>query len=141
MGIVKLSGSTCAESFLLCSASRWLRSFSQWSAKESSAEANSTENKASESQTHFETGAEGRKTSVKPGPLTLSLPKRPLLVVVKVRVAADSGSGSEGVSQEAIFAIEGVTVAVFCWKCSRLSKSTRYFRLKKHRWREAAHEI
>lgn len=56
---------------------------------------------------------------------TLSLSKCPLLIVVKVRVAADSWSGSKGVSQEAIFAIKWVTVAVFCWKYSHPDKKKK----------------
>lgn len=43
---------------------------------------------------------------------TLSLSKCPLLIVIKVRVAAKSCSRSKGVGQETIFTIKGVTIAV-----------------------------
>lgn len=46
--------------------------------------------------------------------ITLSLSQRPLLVIIKVRVSPDPWPRGKGVSQEAIFAIEGVAISVLC---------------------------
>lgn len=46
--------------------------------------------------------------------VTLALSQCPLLVIIKVRVSPDPWPRSKGVSQEAIFAIEGVAIAVLC---------------------------
>lgn len=46
--------------------------------------------------------------------ITLSLSQCPLLVIIKVRVSSDPWPRSKGVSQETIFAIEGVAIAVLC---------------------------
>lgn len=45
---------------------------------------------------------------------TLPFSKCPLLVIIKVGVSPDSWPRGEGMSQEAILAVKGVTVSVLC---------------------------
>lgn len=49
------------------------------------------------------------------GDVTLTRSQRPLLVIVEVGVSSDAWPRGEGVSQEAVLAVEGVTISVFCW--------------------------
>lgn len=49
------------------------------------------------------------------GDATLTCSQRPLLVIVEVGVSSDAWPRGEGVSQEAVFAVEGVTISMLCW--------------------------
>lgn len=49
------------------------------------------------------------------GDPTLTCSQCPLLIIVKVGVSSDAWPGGEGVSQEAVFAIKGVTISMLCW--------------------------
>lgn len=46
--------------------------------------------------------------------VTLAVSQRPLLIIIEVGVSSDPWPRSEGVSQEAIFPVEGVTIPVLC---------------------------
>lgn len=46
--------------------------------------------------------------------VTLAVSQRPLLIIIKVGVSPDSWPRCKGMSQEAIFAIEGVAVSMLC---------------------------
>ena len=57
---------------------------------------------------------ESGKTVNRLSHVTLAFSQRPLLIVIKVGVSANSRPRSKGVSQEAIFAIKGVAVSMLC---------------------------
>lgn len=54
--------------------------------------------------------------------VTLAVSQRPLLIIIEVGVSSDPWPRSKGVSQEAIFPVEGVTIPVLCrWHHSALT--------------------
>lgn len=70
--------------------------------------------------------------------ITLTLSQRPLLIIVKVGVSPNTLPRSKGMSQEAIFAIEGVTISMLCWWYHSILKDKNQEILNGNNWYSCA---